>query len=70
MPLHVFLETFHIQMTWPMIMLHLEHMIGTTDVCIVRSDKGRTNCLTLDELAELMAQYQSKYQKFACLEAM
>ena len=47
-----------------------EGIIGATDVCIVRRDKGRTHSLTLGELAELMAHYRSKYPKFARLEAM
>ena len=47
-----------------------EDIIGTTDVCIVRRDKGQAHSLTLGELAELMAFYGSKYPKFARLEAM
>ena len=47
-----------------------EDIIGTTDVCIVRRDKGQTHSLTLGELAELMALYRSKYPKLARLETM
>ena len=47
-----------------------EDIIATTDVCIVRRDKGRTHSLTLGELAELMALYRAKYPNFARLEAM
>lgn len=47
-----------------------EDIIGTTDVCIVRRDKGQTHSLTFGELAELMALYRSKYPKLARLEAM
>ena len=47
-----------------------EDNIGTTDVCIVRRDKGQTHSITFGELAELMALYRSKYPKFARLEAM
>lgn len=47
-----------------------EDITGTTDVCIVRRDKGQTHSLTLGKLAELMALYCSKYPKFVRLEAM
>ena len=47
-----------------------EDIIGTTDACIVRRDKGQTHSLTIGELAELMTLYRSKYPKFARLEAM
>lgn len=47
-----------------------EDIIETTDVCIVRRDKGQAHSLTLGELAELMAFYGSKYPKFARLEAL